>query len=182
MRRPDVGGNRSQMKEIRRRNRVPSPVIVAELFLIVMVAVYIIKVGLLAIYVSDGAGTVLDVAMTVIYLVLMMTAMSAIMGLSSRRVKSWRKVMRNCITFSAMSFVSAFLLDPESITHSVDMNPFLTMGVLVLVMAMMLVSGSVKEFYTPTMVEVKPVSDWLRYVFVGKLYDESYEIVRQKSE
>lgn len=62
------------------------------------------------------------------------------------------------------------------------MNPFLTMGVLVLVMAMMLVSGSVKEFYTPTMVEVKPVSDWLRYVFVGKLYDESYEIVRQKSE
>ena len=178
MRRPDVGGNRSQMKEIRRRNRVPSPVIVAELFLIVMVAVYIIKVGLLAIYVSDGAGTVLDVAMTVIYLVLMMTAMSAIMGLSSRRVKSWRKVMRNCITFTLMSFVSAFVYSSDSITHIVDTNPFLTLAVLLLVMAMMLYSDSVKRFYTPTMMEVRPVRDWVRYIFVGELYSDEYRVVR----
>ena len=59
-----------------------------------------------------------------------------------------------------------------------DTNPFLTLIVLALVMAMMLYSYSVKRFYTPSMMEVKPVRDWAKYIFVGSLYGDEYRVVR----
>lgn len=72
----------------------------------------------------------------------------------------------------------AFVYSSDSITHVVDTNPFLTLIVLALVMAMMLYSDSVKRFYTPSMMEVKPVRDWAKYIFVGSLYSEEYKVVR----
>ncbi len=72
----------------------------------------------------------------------------------------------------------AFVYYSDSITHVVDMNPFLTLIVLALVMAMMLYSDSVKRFYTTSMMEVKPVGDWAKYIFVGSLYSEEYKVVR----
>ena len=174
----ETDGQSTWIRDIRRKNRMPVQVMVAEVFLVVMVAVYILKIGLLANDISAETDPTLNMAMSVLYAVLMFTAMSAIMGLSSRRASSWRKVMRNCITFTLMSFVSAFVYSSDSITHIMDTNPFLTLAVLLLVMAMMLYSDSVKRFYTPTMMEVRPVRDWVRYIFVGELYSDEYRVVR----
>lgn len=166
------------IKDVRRKNRMPVQIMVAEAFLVVMVALYILKIGLLASVIFEGMDVSQNMLMSVLYTILMLTAMSAIMGLSSRRASSWRKVMRNCLTFTLMSFVSAFVYSSDSITHVVDTNPFLTLIVLALVMAMMLYSDSVKRFYTPSMMEVKPVRDWAKYIFVGSLYSDEYRVVR----
>ena len=41
---------------------------------------------------------------------------------------------------------------------------------------MMLFSDSIKRFYTPPLVSVRPTSEWVNFLLFGRLYNVEYQI------
>ena len=163
----------------RGENRMPTGLIIAELFIIVMCISYIFKItGSMMDIASDDSlyPTVINVFMLQMNLIFMVTTVYALLGISSRRAESWKKVVKSCFTFTFSSFMSAYLVQSESYVHAFDFNPFATAIVLTPIVLMMIMSMDIKRFYTPPLLEVKPTKCWIRYILFGKLYSAEYEI------
>ena len=164
---------------------MPTGLIIAELFLAVMCASYVFKLtGTMMDIASDDIlfPSVVNVFMLQMNLVFLVTTIFALLGISSRRTESWKKVVKSCITFTFSTFLSAFLVHSDSYTHAFDFNPWITLAVLLMVVIMMLTSEDIKKFYTPPLEKVRPTLSWVRYIFFGKLYDARYEIRFEKYE
>ena len=158
---------------------MPRGLIIAELFLAVMCICYVFKItGTMMDIASDGElyPTVINVFMLQMNLVFLVTTVFALLGISSRRTESWKKVVKSCFTFTFSSFLSAYLLHSDSYAHAFDFNPYATAFVLGSVVLMMLFSEDIKKFYTPPLMKVRPTSSWALYIFYGKLYSAQYEI------
>ncbi len=158
---------------------MPTGLIIAELFMAVMCICYVFKItGTMMDIADDGRlfPSVINVFMLMMNLVFLVTTVFALLGVSSRRAESWKKVVSSCFTFTISTFLSAFLLQSDSHVHAFDFNPYATAIVLGLVVLMMLFSEDIKRFYTPPLTEVRPTSSWVRYIFIGKLYNVDYEV------
>ena len=160
--------NRRFSKMMRRisrsENKLPRILIIAELFLIVLCANYILKIIALTATISDNPAdytftlfTILDlpfssmvtIALVVMDLYFTMLMIDAILGLASRRATSWRKVVRSCVTFVIPLWISALITKPTGISHIFDFNVYLTTAVLGAVMLMMILSDTIRRYYTP---------------------------------
>ena len=173
------------LRTSRKENSMPTGLIIAELFLAVMCASYVFKLtGTMMDIASDDIlfPSVVNVFMLQMNLVFLVTTIFALLGISSRRTESWKKVVKSCITFTFSTFLSAFLVHSDSYTHAFDFNPWITLAVLLMVVIMMLTSEDIKKFYTPPLEKVRPTLSWVRYIFFGKLYDARYEIRFEKYE
>ena len=169
----------------RKENSMPTGLIIAELFLAVMCASYVFKLaGTMMDIASDDSlfPSVINVFMLQMNLVFLVTTIFALLGISSRRSESWKKVVKSCFTFTFSTFLSAYLLHSDSYTHAFDFNPWATLAVLCVVVMMMLFSKEIKKFYTPPLEKVRPTISWARYIFFGKLYDTKYEIRFERYE
>ena len=169
----------------RKENSMPTGLIIAELFLAVMCASYVFKLTGSAMDIASSEDlfpSVVNVFMLQMNLVFLVTTIFALLGISSRRTESWKKVVKSCFTFTFSTFLSAFLLHSDSYTHAFDFNPWATLAVLTIVVMMMLFSYDIKKFYTPPLEKVRPTSSWARYIFFGKLYDSKYEVRFEKIE
>ena len=167
------------VRRTRRENRMPKGLILAELFIVVMCISYVFKItGTMMDIAADDElyPTIINVFMLQMNLVFLVTTIYALLGVSSRRAESWKKVVRSCFTFTFSTFLSAFLLHSTSYTHEFDFNPYATAVILFLVVLMMLLSADIKKFYTPPLTEVRPTKYWVSYIFFGKLYNANYEI------
>ena len=167
------------VRRSRKENRMPRGLIIAELFIIVMCISYVFKItGTMMDIAEDDElyPTVINVFMLQMNLVFLVTTIFALLGISSRRSESWKKVVKTCITFTFSTFMSAFLVHSDSYTHAYDFNPYATAVVLALVVLMMLFSEDIKRFYTPPLTKVRPTRYWFVYIFFGKLYKTNYEI------
>ena len=170
---------RRNIRISREENRMPTGLIIAELFLAVMCVSYVFKItGTMMDIATDDTlfPSVLNVFMLQMNLVFLVTTIFAMLGVSSRRTESWKKVVKSCFTFTFSTFLSAFLLQSDSYAHAFDFNPYATAIVLGIVVLMMLFSTDIKKFYTPPLTKVRPTSRWACYIFFGKLYDVEYEI------
>ena len=169
----------------RKENSMPTGLIIAELFLAVMCASYIFKITgtMMDIATDDNLfPSVPNVFMLQLNLVFLVTTIFALLGISSRRTESWRKVVKSCVTFTLSAFLSAYLLHSDSYSNAFNFNPYATAAVLLVVVLMMLLSKDIKKFYTPPLAKVRPTASWARYIFFGKLYDTKYEIRFEKYE
>ena len=106
--------------------------------------------------------------MTMVSLLLIILAFYAVAGLRSARPQSWRKVARTCITFAATAVLSAFMLT-SGYSHMFDFNVYLTVSILYVLFLMLILSRSIKKYYTPYGQEVPPTLEWMRYAIVGKM-------------
>ena len=109
--------------------------------------------------------------MTVVSLLLIILTFYAMAGLRSARPQSWRKVARTCITFASTAVLSAFMLT-SGYSHMFDFNVYLTVSILCVLFLMLVLSRSIKRYYTPYEQEVPPTLEWVRYAIVGKMKKE----------
>ena len=173
------------LRSSREENSMPTGLIIAELFLAVMCASYVFKLTGSAMDIASSEElfpSVINVFMLQLNLVFLVTTIFALLGISSRRTESWKKVVKSCFTFTFSTFLSAYLLHSDSYAHAFDFNPWATLAVLIVLVMMMLFSMEIKKFYTPPLEKVRPTSSWFRYIFFGKLYDSKYEVRFEKIE
>ncbi|MBQ3735405.1 MAG: hypothetical protein II855_00575 [Candidatus Methanomethylophilaceae archaeon] len=175
---------RSVKDSILKENRMPLMLIVAEIFLLFLCANYCLKILSLefemisdyAKYMITVKGAVnmtlsawITIVLVIVDIYLMIIATDALLGIASRRPTSWRKVARSCITFMAPLWVSAYLAHFSGFSHLFDFNPFIITGFLYNILLMMLLSVSIKAYYTPIDKETPGILSWLRYIFFGDL-------------
>ncbi len=185
-------------------NKMPKSLIIAEFFLIVLCANYILKMIALdceiaTLYpsvfgplfespeafidkiVNLSTKEITDLVMIPVDLILLMITISAMMGIASRRPSSWRKVTRSCLTFVIPLWVSFFgLTNNSGLTHIFDFQEqqgLITVTViLAAVFFMMLLSRNIKEFYTPLDDEPPGILTWIRFVFFGNLDSKDKDV------
>ncbi len=167
------------IRQSRKENSMPTGLILAEIFLAVMCASYAFKItGTMMDIAADDAlyPSVINAFMLQMNLVFLVTTVFALLGISSRRAESWKKVVRTCFTFTFSTFMSAFLVQSDSFVHEFDFNPYATAIVLGIVVLMMLFSEDIKKFYTPPLTKVRPTASWANYILFGKLYNVEYQV------
>ena len=180
-------------KPIRKENKMPPALIIAELFLFVIVVVYLLKfVGITADLCSQADQMYLDgdligvithltlsqavsLMMIIIYSVLMILVFFALLGIGSKRFASWVKVVRSCITFAIPAVLSEFVYTGDSLAHIFDFNVYLTLGCVFDIALLMLFSQSIRKYYTPVGRKVPKVRYWFRAIFTGKLFSKKQE-------
>ncbi len=176
---------RGNVRRSRKENEMPAGLIIAELFIAVMCITYVFKITgtMMDIEAADTLyPSVINVFMLQMNLVFLVTTVFALLGVSSRRAESWKKVVRSCFTFTFSSFMSAFLVHSDSYVHAFDFNPYATAIVLGIVVLMMLFSYDIKKFYTPPLMKVRPTASWANYILFGKLYNVDYQVKIKQTE
>ena len=177
---------------VRRNSKKPKILIVAELFLLVMCANYILKIVALVCEICNDFdryayitfGNILNapvsiwmtLAMVGIYMLLIYLCISALLGIASRRPSSWRKVARSCITFVIPLWISELFIPATGISNLFSFNVYLSTAILYNVLLIMLVSYKIKRFYTPVGMAVPGFLTWVRFIFVGSLESGTPEI------
>ena len=170
---------------VRRRSKMPRILILAELFLLVMCANYILKLVALECEICNdyskytitslaslgdmSINTLITLAMVGIYMLLLVMGVGALMGIASRKPSSWRKVTRTCITFVIPLWISELFIPATGLSNMFSFNVYLSTAILYNMLLIMLVSYSVKRHYTPVGMAVPGLLTWVRYIFVGKL-------------
>lgn len=170
---------------VKTANKMPFSLVIAELFLIILVANYILKIVALVVEISAGnygislenlesltqldTKQLMNLGMIALDLLLLMLCISALLGIASRKPSSWRKVTRSCITFVLPLWASLLLDNAAGYTHIFDFNPYATTAVLAFVFLLMMASHKIREFYSPVGDEMPGLFTWLRFVFFGKL-------------
>ncbi len=185
---------------VKEANRMPASLVIAELFVIVLCANYILKIIALDCEITHNYEVyeplfasiegffqnitklqpkqIMDLVMIPVDLIMLSISISALLGIASRRTSSWRKVTRTCLTFAIPLWVSFIgLTNVSGLTHIFDFNVYATTVVLVGVFALMLFSRNIKEFYSPLGDEIPGIGAWLKYIFVGNLEGRDQDIV-----
>lgn len=182
----------------RRANRMPLPLVAAELFLLVVCANYILNIiGLacdLSIHCDAGGGMFAEfsesisggspdwimlfaplqkMGMIAIDMALLMLTIGSLLGIASRRLSSWRKVTRCCVTFTVPLFLN-MMVGSDSFTRLFTLDPFATAAVLSGMMLLMILSGSIRRFYAPVGAEMPPLRSWVAYILWGSLESSAH--------
>ncbi len=185
---------------VKKLNRMPMLLIIAEFFLIALCANYILKIVALECEIStlfpltyypifngdvelvEGIRAldqkeITDVLMIPVYLIMLMLTISAMLGIASRRPTSWRKVTRSCLTFVIPLWISFVgLTNNSGLTHIFDFNVYASTILLAIVFLIMLLSRNIRDFYTPMDDEHPGILTWLRFVFFGNLDSKDKDI------
>lgn len=163
---------------------MPSLLILAELFLTVICISYVLKIAGLIMDIAEipGIPPMKPVALLAMDLIFLVTTVFAVLTVPSRRPESWRRVTRSCFTFTFAMVMSTTIVESTSYSHAFDFNPFVTGVLLGILFAIMLFNRKIKEFYTPPMMKVPRLLDWIIYIVYGRLFDTDYHITFDDSK
>ena len=175
---------RMMRSKVRDANAIPAVLIIAELFLIVLCANYILKIIALECVMTDDIDlyrftweTIGDVPLTVFMntvlvvldLFLMMGMIDSILSIASRKAAAWKKVVRSCVTFVIPLWISAFITNSTGLSHIFDFNVYITTAILYDVLLVMIVSYSIRKFYTPAGYDTPGIRSWVRFALWGNI-------------
>ncbi|GEM_PF-2246240 len=158
------------------RNRTPAGVVIAELFLLIILAIYLVKSGVLLSDLLEGRVASWEaVLLILVEMSLSLLVVWGLFGLSSRRPSGWRQVARATVTLILVTALDNLIpshLLVETVTLRFD--AVLLMAVFVMVAISM---PSVRRWYVPPMFELRPFVAWVAYAARGELYPKgSYRI------
>ena len=169
---------------VRQENRLPRILLVAELFLIVLLGNYMLKMIAIGCMMSDEienyiitldnwrdipSQSWINIALLIMDAFFIKTMIDSILGIASRKASSWRKVVRSCVTFVIPLWISAFITNASGMAHIFDFNVYITTAILYNVMLIMIVSYTIRSFYTPAGYDMPKVRSWVRYAFWGNI-------------
>lgn len=104
----------------------------------------------------------------------MIIALDALIGLSSKRMKSWRKVVRSSIFLLVMTPIASS--DSGNVATYVTFKPWIIIAVVIPVITLMF-TKTVRRYYMPMMAEDRPIIAWIRFLLWTPVYDyTSYRI------
>ena len=164
-------------EKVREIKRIPLILRIAEIFLVIICILYNIKIFASGVDFDMGRygewGLTADCAryviLTVMYELLFVITVDALFSLRSKNLKSFRKVVRSCLTFSISVAVTALLTEGSYFSNYFELNPFITIALLYVLLIMVLTSDAVKWFYTPYGMVSPPTKEWARFALYGKL-------------
>ena len=169
-----------------RHRRTPRALIVAELFLMGICLMYLMRISGVALDLINDRSNVTIIGnlgleefyqggMLIAYIFLMLFAIFAMIGIESGRVLSWRKVVRSCILFLVPILSSIFIYNISSYTHMFDFNPYISLGTIYGIVLLMVLSIPIRRYYTPVGKTMPGIREWAKFVFVGKLFPDEDE-------
>ncbi len=169
--------SRKGEKKIRLKGKkVPFVLIVAKFLLFLVVLRYVFSYVLLLaspieptprLILVNGFSAVFSVGMAIL-------AIDSMMGISSGRPKSWRKVMRSSISLFLVNAIFD-VLNYYHITSSSQLFNTYFVGLIILVIFLIMCLPSVRSFYSPPMYPMPPLKDWMKFItFVPLIGAESY--------
>lgn len=180
---PIIGGVVSETKRVGRQveghERLPMPLYIAELFLFLIMAVYFMQLAVLGMGITSDYGDIpVSVLTYIIDVVMIIATVDAVMGISSKKPSSWRKVMRGAVllfVFSVLTVTQGSL----TATGLVALSPLIVTVICIPVAAIMFMK-SVRSYYVPPMLEMPKLHRWIAFVFFSQLfparrYEISYE-------
>ena len=103
-------------------------------------------------------------------------AVNGMMGMSSARPASWRKVVRSAFTLLFLAMYHGVLTNYGYMYYGIVFNNWVFLAMVVIVEIIMFLP-SVRRYYTPPMHRTPPMIDWLKYTLVTPLFAvENYEL------
>ena len=159
------------------RNRMPPILVVAELLLLIMVFRNIIN---FVIAVSPRDPSVMVVIVNLVSIgtnvVSTMLAVNGMIGISSSRPKSWRKIARSGISLLFLDVYYYVMSLVGFIPRTMVMNSPVII-ILIIVVEIIVFLPSVRRYYTPPLFHVPPLKDWILFIGVRPLFSaESYRL------
>ena len=111
-------------RQVEKHDSLPVALYVAEVFLFIIIAIYFTKLAVLSMgLVSDYGDHVMNVVTYVIDVVMLIATVDAVLGISSRKPSSWRKVMRGAGLLFIFSIVGSLLGAGMSASALLTLSP-----------------------------------------------------------
>lgn len=169
--------SRSRNEEDERiKSRSPPKVLVASQLLLFMI---LFRYSINFLFISYPANVSLIGVITnfvnIAYISIMsILAVEALLGLTSAKPQSWRKVVRSSLILSLTAVFMEVLKMFGLYTSSFNFGLELSVGMTVLVLLIMFLPH-VRRFYIPPFVEVPPLKNWILFIFATPIVTaESY--------
>ena len=164
-------------RQIEGHERLPVPLYIAEFFLFLIIAVYFIQLAVLGMGItSDYGDVVISVLTYIIDVVMIIATVDAVLGISSKKPSSWRKVMRGAGLLFIFSIIGSLLGAGMSASALLTLSPVAVAVICIPVAAIMFTRG-VREHYVPPMQQMPSLGRWLSFAFFGQLFPNGrYEI------
>ncbi len=166
-------------------DRMPPVLIITELFLLALLANYVLKLIAMGCMMSDeilmydySLGNLFslplhawyNIGLVIMDLYFMVLMIDSILGIASRKASSWRKVVRCCFTVVVPLWYSSFVTHVTGISHLFDFNVYITTAVMYDVLLLMLLSDRIKRYYTPIGYNMPDTVAWIKYAFIGDIF------------
>lgn len=161
--------------------KLPAGVIVAEGFLVFILAIYFAKICVLSMGLfvegpSDGIILSWNLLFLVAEIAMLFITADSLMGLSSRRPKGWKKAARGALLLLLFTLIGSFIHGSLAVSGLVSLDPILVAPLVFIVMAVILLP-SVRDYYVPPMESRLPLRAWISFAAVSELYPaDSYRI------
>ncbi len=159
----------------------PVSLFIAELFLLLIVCIYSSKICIMGMGLLEGDYSGREVEfliMCVFDIAMMFLSLDSIIGISSRKPQSWRKVIRAgflLMVISVLNWIVGISIPGDLTT----VNPLVLLPLVAIIIAIMF-RCKVRRYYTPPLVEEKPLGEWIKYAVNAQAFDsESYRICYQ---
>ena len=164
-------------RQVREHESLPTALYVAEVFLFIIIAIYFTKLAVLSMSItSDYGDHVLNAVTYVIDVVMLIATVDAVLGISSRKPSSWRKVMRGAGLLFIFSVLSSLVGIGSSASALLTLSPVVVAAICIPV-AIIMLTRSVREHYVPPMQQMPPLRRWVSFAFFGQLFPSGkYEI------
>lgn len=91
-------------------------------------------------------------------------AVEALLGLTSAKPQSWRKVVRSALIMTLSAIFVEVLKYFELYMSSLNFGLLISVAMTVMVLLIMFLPH-VRRFYIPSEMEVPPVKDWIMFIF-----------------
>ena len=164
-------------RQIEGHERLPVPLYIAEFFLFLIIAVYFIQLAVLGMGItSDYGDVVISVLTYIIDVVMIIATVDAVLGISSKKPSSWRKVMRGAGLLFIFSIIGSLLGAGMSASALLTLSP-VAVAVICIPVAAIMFTRRVREHYVPPMQQMPSLGRWLSFAFFGQLFPNGrYEI------
>lgn len=177
---PIIGSALSEADRVKRQveshDSKPVTLYLAQLFLFLVIAIYFTKLSVLGMGFVVNYGDELMAMVTYVVDVLMLfMTIDAILGISSRKPSSWRKVMRSAMLLFLFSVIGV-ILGSTTAAGFLVLTPA-AVAVICIPIAALMFLRSVREYYVPPMMECPRLAKWIMFSVAGQLFPaERYEI------
>lgn len=160
-------------RKIRQKAAKPYTLIMAEILLLIISSVYICKICILACGFYNGFGDrTLSLLMYIFEIAMLFIAVRGLLGISSRKPGSWGAVVRGGVAMMIMGIMTLIFSVPLSASSLVNIDVWYA-AVLTIPLIALMCKKSVREYYTPPMMECRPLKYWILTCVGMKLYPGS---------
>ncbi len=160
----------------------PIAITFAELFLVLILIMYFLKIVFLGMAMSleEEPGIAVFSHNLWVFLVeggLLFLGINALLGMSSHRPSGWKKAVRSSVFMFLASLLAIIFKDGFSAASQITLKPEISLVIMVIIIILM-ATRKVREYYTPPLEETRPIKDWVYLAASKKIYpDGEYEIV-----